>query len=81
MALYSVDTKRSREQIMARAKDFFGAPGLGLEMEERGDACLYFSGGGGHVQVTVLECEGKTTVELETREWDYQVQQFMPKIH
>jgi hypothetical protein len=41
---------------------------------------VYFEGGGGHVLVTATEGDTKTKVELETREWDYQVEQFMNQI-
>jgi hypothetical protein len=47
---------------------------------EQNPCCFSFAGGGGYVSVTVSAGEKKTTVELETREWDYQVQQFMREI-
>lgn len=38
-----------------------------------------FEGGGGHV--TVVACENEETeIEIETREWDYQVKKFLGKI-
>lgn len=46
-------------------------------MEERDPCCVYFSGGGGHLLVTAAKEEGKTTVDLESREWDYHVRRFM----
>jgi hypothetical protein len=47
---------------------------------EQNPCCVTFIGGGGHVTVTVGTEENKTVVELETREWDYHVQQFMHDI-
>lgn len=82
MAVYSVQTRLSPDEVIQKAHDFFGESGLGLEGYERSFCCTYFEGGGGYVLVTV-ECEGektKTDVELETREWDYDVQEFMQKI-
>jgi hypothetical protein len=82
MAVYSVQTKLSPDEVIHRANEFFGENGLGLEAFERSFCCAYFEGGGGYVMVTV-ESEGdshKTEVELETREWDYDVQEFMRKI-
>jgi hypothetical protein len=82
MALYSVKTKLSPEDAIKKSKVYFGEGGLGLEMNEQNPCCVYFEGGGGHVKVTVGAVEGKkeTTVTLETREWDYQVKQFMREI-
>lgn len=80
MARYSVETKLSPEEATKKAAAFFGEEGLGLEMTERNPCCLYFEGGGGHVLVTAYTGEKKTTVELETREWDYPVRQFMREI-
>ena len=82
MAVYSVKTKLSPDEVIRRANNFFGEDGLGLEAFERSFCCAYFEGGGGYVLVSV-ESEGdknKTDVELETREWDYDVQEFMRKI-
>lgn len=82
MAVYSVQTRLSPDAVIQRAHDFFGQSGLGLEPYERSFCCAYFEGGGGYVLITV-ECEGdktRTHVDLETREWDYDVQQFMQQI-
>ncbi|MGA9351057.1 MAG: hypothetical protein WBW48_19945 [Anaerolineae bacterium] len=57
-------------------------------MKEQGEGCVRFEGGGGYVFVQVCEkgpalsgVEGRgSEVGLETREWDYQVKQFMRKI-
>jgi hypothetical protein len=77
MARYSVETKLSPEQAIARAAAFFGEGGVGLEATEQGDCCAHFVGGGGHVRVTAAAGDRRTTVELETREWDYDVKRFM----
>ena len=80
MARYSVETKLSAEQAIAGAVAFFGEGGVGLDVTEQGDCCAYFVGGGGHVRVTVTAGDARTTVELETREWDYDVKRFMRKL-
>jgi len=80
MTAYSVETKQSPEKSIEKAVAYFGEGGLGLRVEEQGPCCAYFEGGGGFVRVTVSEEEKRTTVNLETREWDYQVKQFMQKI-
>ena len=81
MASYRVQTKLTLEKAIEKAEAFFGAGGLGLEATEEGaPCCVLFSGGGGYVRVTA-HVEGEATfVDLETREWDYQVKQFIRKI-
>jgi hypothetical protein len=79
MARYGVKTNKSAQEIIEQAVDFFGENGVGLEITDRGSCCATFEGGGGHVSLTVTEGD-KTEVELVTREWDYQVKQFMRQI-
>ncbi len=46
-------------------------------MTEQSDTCAYFEGGGGGVEVTACaDDKGKTLVDLETREWEQQVEKF-----
>jgi len=80
MARYSVETKLSSDQAIEKAVAYFGPGGVGLQVTEQASCCAHFEGGGGHVRVTVAAGERRTTVELETREWDYDVKQFMRKI-
>jgi hypothetical protein len=80
MTRYSMETKLDPEQVIEKASTYFGPGGVGLEATEGGDCCAHFVGGGGHVRVTVAAGERGTTVELETREWDYAVQQFMHRV-
>ena len=81
MARYGKESKLSSAKVMEKAFEFFGPAGLGLEVkEQQGEDCATFEGGGGHVFVQVCEKGPGSEVELETREWDYQVKQFMGKI-
>ena len=88
MARYGKESKLSPAKVIEKALGFFGPSGLGLEVKEEVEGCATFEGGGGHVFVSACEkgpalsgVEGKgSEVELETREWDYQVKQFMGKI-
>ena len=77
---YEVTTKLSPQKAIAYAKDYFGPQGVGLEVIDEEDGSITLQGGGGHV--FVLACPGakKTTLELETREWDYPVRQFMQRV-
>jgi hypothetical protein len=80
MARYGRESKLSPAKIMEKALEFFGSGGLGLEVKEQGEDCVTFEGGGGHVFVQACEGGKGSEVELETRQWDYQVKQFMGKI-
>jgi hypothetical protein len=73
---YGTETKLSGTQVLDRVEEYFGANGLGLEISSRDDCCISLTGGGGYVTVTVGEGD-KTSVDLETREWDRQVKEFM----
>jgi hypothetical protein len=80
---YEVATKLTSQEAIQRAIAHFGPQGVGLHLVDHHETCLVFEGGGGHVAVTAFPGEtsqAKTTVELETREWDYAVQQFMTQI-
>lgn len=41
---------------------------------------MVFEGGGGYVAITVEPGE-QTTLELETREWNRAIQEFMKQVH
>jgi len=81
MARYSKQSQLEPDDVLRRAEDFFGTRGLGLKVVERNESCLSFEGGGGHVTVAAARCEpDHAEVDLETREWDYQVKKFMGEI-
>ncbi|MBC7227725.1 MAG: hypothetical protein H5T61_10900 [Thermoflexales bacterium] len=78
MARYSAETRRSPEKVLEKALAFFGPGGLGLTVEEQSDCCLRLTGGGGHVWIQIeLGESGRTSVVLETREWDSQAMRFL----
>ena len=81
MLKMATKTKLSPEEAINRAIKFFGPDGHGLEVKEQAPSCVYFEGGGGGIRVTAC-VEGKqTSVEMESREWDFQVKEFIGKIH
>ena len=80
MALYSCRTRQTPEKAIQEATAFFGEGGLGLDIVEQSPCCVSFQGGGGHIAITANTRDKETTLELETREWDYPVQQFMRQI-
>lgn len=80
---YEVRTKLTPEETLERAIAHFGPQGTGLKVINQHTMGLVFEGGGGHVAVTACPAKKageKTRVELETREWDYAVQQFIGKV-
>ncbi len=79
MLKIATKTKLSSGEVVKRAVEFFSGR-YGLEVKEQSPTCAYFEGSGGGVNVTTC-AEGKgTSVELESREWDYQVKEFIGKI-
>jgi hypothetical protein len=73
-------TKLGPEEIIKRAIAFFGPGGHGLDVAEQSPGYICFEGGGGVVEVTA-SAEGKgASVELISREWDYQIKEFLGTI-
>ncbi len=75
---YDVQTYMTPQEVMQAALSFFGV-GLELELQSQGFDSLSFVGGGGHVTLDVKDGE-PVTVELETHEWDAQVEEFMARV-
>ena len=80
MIRISKETKLKSAEVIDRASGFFGKGGLGLDEKERNPCCVTFEGGGGYVSVNIEDGEKMRTVDVETREWDYQVKQFLEKL-
>jgi hypothetical protein len=75
---YEVQTYMTPREVMQAATSFFGVD-LGLDLQSQGFDSLHFTGGGGHVTVAVKP-GSPVSVELETREWDAQVEAFMQRL-
>jgi len=73
-------TKKPPPEVIRKLKHFFGKGGLGLDLKEETPTCLTFEGGGGHVSATLCEEGAETRIDLETREWDYQVKEFASRL-
>lgn len=80
MIRYGVETKQHPGEVLQRARQFFGEEGLGLELVRQDDCCLYFEGAGGHVSITASEQDGRTQIDMVTREWEYDVRRFVEEI-
>jgi len=82
MEKISTNTKLAGDELIKQAIAFFGEGGFGLEIESQDANSVTFKGGGGGVVVEFLPGEkGKTNVDLTSHEWDFQVKQFLEKIH
>jgi hypothetical protein len=75
---YEVQTYMTSQEVIETAISFFGVD-LDLELQSQAYDALYFVGGGGHVTLTLRD-ENPMSVEIETREWDAQVEEFMARI-
>ena len=74
------ETTLSVDDVLGLASDFFGTQGLGLEEKERNSCCIAFEGGGGYVSIAVVEAAGKRDVDVDSKEWEYQVKKFLETI-
>ena len=73
-------TRLKPPNVIERASKYFGEGGEGLEEKERNPCCISFEGAGGYVAVSVVDEDKHTTVDIETREFDYQVKRFLETI-
>ncbi len=80
MIRMAAKTKLSPEEVVKRAVAFFGPGGYGLEVKEQSGDYARFEGGGGDFEVNASAEEKRTSVELVSREWDYQVKEFLSTI-
>jgi hypothetical protein len=76
---YQVTTPLTPREALEQALADFGPDGLGLQLTSQTNLSLVLQGGGGHIAVTA-ESGAATTLEIETREWDYGVQQFLARV-
>ena len=70
---YQVTTPLTPREALEQALADFGPGGLGLQLTSQTNLSLVLQGGGGHIAVTA-EPGAKTTLDIETREWDYGVE-------
>jgi hypothetical protein len=80
MVNLEVKTRLTQEEVVTRAKKFFGKGGLGLDVSEENPQCLSFQGGGGYVTATICSERDKTRINLVTQEWDSQVKEFASRL-
>jgi hypothetical protein len=80
MIRMAAKTKLKPGEVIRRAVNFFGPGGYGLEVKNESTGYVCLEGGGGGVEV-IASAEAKgASVELVSREWDYQVKEFLGNI-
>jgi hypothetical protein len=68
-------TKLKPEEVIKLANSYF--QGFKLNIVDKSLNCVTYEGGGGGVSITTSSKEGITIVDLESREWDYQIKNFI----
>lgn len=76
------ETSETPQEVLNKAIAYFGENGVGLKLVEQSPNTVQFTGGGGHVQVMVSPtADGhKTEIDIQTRDWEYDVKRFLQKI-
>jgi hypothetical protein len=76
------DSRLNPSQVVEKAVAFFGPEGMDLKVSEQAECCARFEGGGGFVSIQASPREkGKgSTVAIEGREWERQLQEFLDRI-
>ncbi len=67
-------------EVVQKAREFFGPGGLGLKVNEAGDCCARFEGGGGYVNVDAATAARGSDVNVTSQEWEQQARRFLEKI-
>ena len=76
----NVQTKTKPEDVVKKAVQFFGPGGYKLNVVHQEASWAEFEGGGGGVRVVTKPNDKGTSVDIETREWEYQVKEFAGKL-
>ncbi len=74
MLSLTVKTKLKPDEVMKKASQYFLSEGM--KATEQDINSVLFSGGGGYVRLSAYPDGKTTTVDMETREWEYQVKEF-----
>ena len=77
MLKIATKTKLTPAEVIKKAIKFFGPDGYKLKVTGQTGTSAAFEGGGGSVEITACDDNGKTTVDFLSREWDFQVKEFI----
>lgn len=74
---YEARTRMSPEQAIALAEKHFAAGSAGLKITSKGEGSICLDGVEGYVTVTACRSGKKTTLDIETSQYDNSVKDFM----
>jgi len=78
---YGTETRLSPEQVLERARAFFGPESdLGLPETSAGPGGAVFATEAGGVEVSAVANDGKTEVTVLSREYDTWAEQFLRRL-
>jgi hypothetical protein len=87
MIRMEAESKLSPDEVIEKARAFFGPGGIGLEVTEFSNCCARFEGGGGQVYVQAAARQtaagrdpSRSRVEIQGREWERQIKDFLGQI-
>jgi len=80
MLRIATKTKLTPSDVINNAIQFFGPEGFKLKITNKTETSASFDGGEGSIEISTCEGDGKTTVDFISREWDYQVKEFIRAI-
>lgn len=79
MLKLSTTTRLKPADVVKQAEDYFGKR-YGLKLLRKNETCASFEGGGGIVDIVTGTGAKGTTVDVESREWDSQITDFIAKL-
>jgi len=77
MLRIAVKTNLTPEEVTRKAIKFFGPEGYKLKITNQTETSATFEGGGGSIEVSACADSNKTAVDFLSREWDFQVKEFI----
>ena len=80
MLTLSKESRLTPKKVIERGVAYFGPSGFGLTLKEKDNCNAYFEGGGGSVRITAATSKKGSSIDVESVEWDYQVQKFLDKL-
>jgi hypothetical protein len=79
---YGTETKLTPEEVLERARAFFGPGGeLGLPETSPAQGSATFGTETGGVSVSANSMDGRTEVTILSREYDYWAERFLRELH
>jgi hypothetical protein len=73
-------TKLIPEEVIKKAIKYFGPEGYKLKIINQTETSAAFEGSGGTIELSACNDDGKTTVDFLSKEWDFQVKEFIRMI-